>query len=188
MVENIKHATLELIEKEGFEQLGTARIAERAGSSIGSLYHYFPTCEAILFALYEDVTVRLVSTAKLMLLKIMDMAQPDGIEYVVRSLLKLHVQHRLVLIELVREKPELRLSEHPLSLDQLTRGSIRTYLHHQRPELGAAKVERMALFINRTVLSSIHWYLAESPSNYRKEDFISDLSRMIGAYIDNQGN
>lgn len=185
MVENIKQATLDLIAKEGFHRLGTARIAERAGISIGSLYHYFPTCEAILLALYEDVTTSLASTTKRMLLDIMDMPRAGGIDHVVRSLLKLHVRHKLVLIRLVEEKPEIRFSAHPLSLDQLTRGSIRIYLHHQRPELDHAKVECMAQFIGHMVLSSIRWYLGETPPNMGKEAFISDLTRMLVAYINN---
>lgn len=183
MVENIKQAALDLIAKEGCAQLGTARIAERAGISIGSLYHYFPTCEAILLALYEDVTTQLAAMTKRMLLDIMEMPTAAGVEYVVRSLLKLHIRHQLVLIRLVEETPEIRFSAHPLSLDQLTRSSIRLYLHHQHPGLDQVKIERMAQFIGHIVLSSIRWYLGEDPPKIGREAFVSDLSRMIAAYI-----
>jgi AcrR family transcriptional regulator len=185
-VENIKQATLQLIAKEGVASLGTGRIAERAGISIGSLYQYFPTCEAILLALYEDVTASLTDATKRMLLDIMDVPRAEGIEYVIRSLLTLHKRNELVLIRLVEEKPELRFSAHPLSFGNLIRGSIRIYLQHQRPELASAQVERMAHFIEHISLSCIRWYLTDDHLRIGKEAFILDLSRMIVAYIDSQ--
>ncbi len=47
-VENIFQATAHILEKEGFEKTSTNKIAQKAGISIGSLYQYFPTKEAIL--------------------------------------------------------------------------------------------------------------------------------------------
>jgi AcrR family transcriptional regulator len=185
-VENIKQATLQLIAKEGFAGLGTGRIAERAGISIGSLYQYFPTCEAILLALYEDVTASLTDATKRLLLEIMDAPHAEGIEYVIRSLLTLHKRHELVLIRLVEAKPEIRFSAHPLSFGNLIRGSIRIYLQHQRPELARAQVERMAHFIEQVALSCIRWYMTDDHLRIGKEAFILDLSRMIVAYIDSQ--
>lgn len=46
-------ATAELIETRGYAQLTTNHIAQRAGVSIGSLYQYFPSKEALCHALAE---------------------------------------------------------------------------------------------------------------------------------------
>jgi AcrR family transcriptional regulator len=42
-----------VIEKQGLEKLTTVRVAEVAGVSVGTLYQYFPSKEAILGALLE---------------------------------------------------------------------------------------------------------------------------------------
>lgn len=182
-VESIKQATLQLIAKEGFANLGTGRIAERAGISIGSLYQYFSSCEAVLLALYEDVTADLTDATKRMLVDIIDRPPEEGIAYVIRVLLQLHKQHELVLIRLVEEKPEIRFGSHPLSFGNLIRGSIRLYLQHQRPELERKQLERMALFVERVALGSIRWYILDDPQDIAEVDFVGDLVGMLVAYV-----
>ncbi|KAF1048632.1 MAG: putative HTH-type transcriptional regulator [Herbaspirillum frisingense] len=50
-IETIFDATAQIVDEQGEAQLTTNKIAERAGFSIGTLYQYFPTKEAILLAM-----------------------------------------------------------------------------------------------------------------------------------------
>jgi AcrR family transcriptional regulator len=52
-VDAILRATAHILRKEGYARATTNRIAEKAGVSIGSLYQYFPSREAIVNALLE---------------------------------------------------------------------------------------------------------------------------------------
>ena len=52
-VEAILEATARLLGTRGYEGTTTNRIAELAGTSVGSLYQYFPSKEAIMAALVE---------------------------------------------------------------------------------------------------------------------------------------
>jgi AcrR family transcriptional regulator len=47
-------AAVQVLEQEGATRFTTARVAEKAGVSIGSLYQYFPNKAAILFQLQND--------------------------------------------------------------------------------------------------------------------------------------
>jgi len=53
LVEAILDATERVLAQEGSEQATTTRIAEVAGVSVGSLYQYFPSREALLAAVIE---------------------------------------------------------------------------------------------------------------------------------------
>jgi AcrR family transcriptional regulator len=54
LVATILIAATQVLAKEGASRFTTARVAEKAGVSIGSLYQYFPNKAAILFRLQRD--------------------------------------------------------------------------------------------------------------------------------------
>ncbi len=54
LVAAILEAAVRVLEKEGAHRFTTARVAEKAGVSVGSLYQYFPNKASILFRLQSD--------------------------------------------------------------------------------------------------------------------------------------
>jgi AcrR family transcriptional regulator len=54
LVAAILQAATQVLAREGAQRFTTARVAERAGVSVGSVYQYFPNKAAILFKLQSD--------------------------------------------------------------------------------------------------------------------------------------
>ncbi len=54
LVAALLEAAAQVLAKEGAPRFTTARVAERAGVSVGSIYQYFPNKAAILFRLQSD--------------------------------------------------------------------------------------------------------------------------------------
>ncbi|HVZ34618.1 MAG TPA: TetR family transcriptional regulator [Polyangiaceae bacterium] len=54
LVAAILQAAIRVLERHGASGFTTARVAERAGVSVGSLYQYFPNKQSILFRLQQD--------------------------------------------------------------------------------------------------------------------------------------
>jgi AcrR family transcriptional regulator len=54
LVAVILEAAVQVLAKEGAQRFTTARVAEKAGVSVGSIYQYFPNKAAILFRLQSD--------------------------------------------------------------------------------------------------------------------------------------
>lgn len=54
LVATILQAAIQVLAREGAQRFTTARVAERAGVSVGSIYQYFPNKAAILFRLQSD--------------------------------------------------------------------------------------------------------------------------------------
>jgi len=54
LVSAILEAAVQVLAAEGAQRFTSARVAEKAGVSVGSLYQYFPNKAAILFRLQSD--------------------------------------------------------------------------------------------------------------------------------------
>jgi AcrR family transcriptional regulator len=52
-VSAVLEGVAQVLETVGFERMTTTRVAERAGTSVGTLYQYFPSKEALLVAVVE---------------------------------------------------------------------------------------------------------------------------------------
>jgi len=52
-VDALLEATARILVREGFDKASTNRVAEVAGVSVGSLYQYFPSKEALVAALID---------------------------------------------------------------------------------------------------------------------------------------
>jgi len=63
-VDNLIEATARILVKDGFDKASTNRIAEVSGVSIGSLYQYFPSKEALVAAVIERHQQQIMQTVR----------------------------------------------------------------------------------------------------------------------------
>jgi len=63
-VDAMLEAAAHVLVAQGYEGTTTARVAERAGASIGSLYQYFPNKEALVAALVERHAEELIAVVE----------------------------------------------------------------------------------------------------------------------------
>lgn len=184
-VESIKQAAVLLMKEEGIRAVGTDRIAEKAGVSIGSLYQYFPNREAILAAIYEDISIEFAGTLKAGIPLLLDVATELAATRIINMLLTMYERHRLVLLQLVKEMPQLRLTEQSYSFSILAHSSTRAYLVHRRDTEKPRDLERKAFFIEQIILGCINAYLRDAPAKISRKEFVRELSRIATSYLDN---
>src|SRR5271163_65770 len=63
-VDALVEATARILVREGFDKASTNRIAEKAGVSVGSLYQYFPSKEALVAAVMERHSQELMQVVR----------------------------------------------------------------------------------------------------------------------------
>src|SRR5271170_3526962 len=68
-VDALVEATTRILIKEGYDRASTNRIAEVAGVSIGSLYQYFPSKEALVAAVVDRHSQELSAVTRSALVK-----------------------------------------------------------------------------------------------------------------------
>lgn len=81
-LEAIHTATIQVLLAEGSGRLTTARVAERAGVSIGTMYQYYPHKQALLFAMVE----RQLATVTAFMLEATERLRGKDVEQVAEGL------------------------------------------------------------------------------------------------------
>jgi len=80
-VEALLDATAQVLASEGWHKTTTNKVAERAGTSIGTLYEYFPSKEALVTAVIERLSERLVAEMLQAMDKAIAWAQEDAVRF-----------------------------------------------------------------------------------------------------------
>lgn len=62
MVEKILDTTKIILRTEGLDYLSTHAVAEKGGIAVGTIYRYFPNKQALLLAIYEELSQSVLET------------------------------------------------------------------------------------------------------------------------------
>lgn len=182
LVSAILEAAIHILAKEGAQRFTTARVAEKAGVSVGSLYQYFPNKAAILFRLQRDEWQR---TTALLGRILADTGTPP-LERV-RTLVHAFVQSEC-------EEAEMRIALHdaaPLYRDApeavAARASgdavLRTFLREALPE-ATEPVRDRAGALMKTTLSEVGKHISETVKDPAEIGAAADaLADMFCAYL-----
>lgn len=179
MVETILEAATRVFVAEGYARATTNRIAAAAGVSVGSLYQYFPSKDAIAVELLRRYREGLVARIHEGLTRV----TPATFEKTVRELLD----------ELVRAEG-INPALHRVLIEQVLRTSARREMlgFEERLEeelaraLRAAEApvddpELAAFVLVRVVLSVVHGVVVDRP-RYKTKALVTELTRLVVGY------
>ncbi len=183
-VEAIVQATARVLVKEGYEGASTNRIADAAGVSIGSLYQYFPSKEALVAELLDRHMKRMLavlqSTAAMLPAGV---TVREAVLSVVKATFAAHrVNPRLhrVLIEQVPRMGELDKLD---AFDEQGLALIEVFLSARRRELRRPDVRlaaRVAMTAVRGVTLST---LIRSPSALDDDGLVAETVDLVCRYL-----
>ena len=89
-VNALLEATARILIREGFDKASTNRVAEVAGVSIGSLYQYFPSKEALVAALIDRHNRRVMQAVQGELAEALDLSIEEAVRRLVTVAVKAH--------------------------------------------------------------------------------------------------
>ena len=172
-----------LMEEEGYEALTTTRIAKRAGTSVGSVYQYFPDREAIAAALVEERSLHLASTAREELRKLMTAPPEELMQRSQETLIDLYRENRAVLIDLVDSDPKLRSIAQSLAAELLNFSTFQGYLNRHLEDLDIEDVELTVRIVGLVGVSAARAFVAAPEEPVPKEVFAREVGKMLSRYL-----
>jgi AcrR family transcriptional regulator len=185
-VDEILSAAAQVFEAHGYAAGTTNRIARRAGVSIGTLYQYFPSKEAIAVALLEqhvaDTDHRLLEWVGHMV------AEQHGLRSAlhdyVTDMLEMHsgrprLQHILLEETPLPERVHRALLEAERRAAKTVAGLLRVY-----PEIRHARLDQAGFLVVQTVESLTHRFAAHPDEQFiTRTGFADEVVTMLVAYL-----
>jgi AcrR family transcriptional regulator len=187
MVEALVEATARVLIADGYDRASTNKIAATAGVSIGSLYQYFPSKEALVAAVIERHTQQLSQVAHAALLR----AAAQPIEIGIRELVRAGVDgHRVdpklhrVLAEQVPRTGRLETID---AVERYAGPLLRGYLEAHRDEIGVADLDLAAFVLVTAVEALTHAAVLRRPDLLDGEKagaFVDEVAGLVLRYLE----
>jgi AcrR family transcriptional regulator len=184
-VSALLEATARILVREGFDKASTNRIAEVAGVSVGSLYQYFPSKEALVAALIDRHNEEVKQVVQRELADAVD--QP--IEQAVRKLVTLAIRaHRIdpklhrVLSEQIPRVGKLEKIE---TFNRQNHALFRAYLESRRDEIRAVDLGLAAFVCVTSIEALTHTAVLHHKmvSDEATEALIDEATRLVAGYL-----
>ncbi|MGP8154960.1 MAG: TetR/AcrR family transcriptional regulator [Smithella sp.] len=181
----IYEAAAHIFAEIGYTEATTDQVAERAGVSIGTLYHYFPGKEAILYGLWEEHMDDIKTIVQQVDQDIRWQGFVDRgiVPVVLRLILELvsyeNVQNQLFVSSI--GLPDIILQkrrELGLYIESVTEAIFRDVANVR---IGNSKIGVHIIWA--TVQAVVHDYILLPLDEIESEDLIAELSDMLSRYI-----
>jgi len=192
LVKAIREACLQILDREGPDQLTTARIADVAGINIASLYQYYPNKEAILAELFEDQISDYMSAVRARFLDI-DRLSRTSMEATLAAIIDMEIERHLLLH---RMDPDFyrayqqsfdihhRINELTVSLENPAWEEwFPRFLHYHRDELRNEDIGLLSSIAMHALSGTITLTLASEPERLEQEAFERELLELLLRYL-----
>lgn len=182
LVGAILEAAVQVLAKEGAQRFTAARVAEKAGVSVGSLYQYFPNKAAILFRLQSDEWRQ---TGELLRGILEDGAKspPERLRRLVHAFIRSECEEAAIRGALDDAAPLYRDAPEAREAKASGHGIIKAFMREALPEAPSAK-RALAADVVKTTLSAVGKQFSESPRSSAEIDVYADaVADMFCAYL-----
>ncbi|UGY19617.1 TetR family transcriptional regulator [Bradyrhizobium septentrionale] len=186
LVAAILVAAVQVLTKEGAQRFTTARVAERAGVSVGSLYQYFPNKAAILFRLQSDEWRQ---TTTLLRDILEDAKRPplDRLRTLVHAFVRSECEEAAVRVALGDAAPLYRDAPEAREARGAGERIVQAFMRAALPKASDA-VRAMAGDLIATTLSTVGKDFSESPRTQAEiETYADAMADMFCAYLRSLG-
>ncbi len=184
-VDALVEATARILVKEGFDKASTNRIAEVAGVSVGSLYQYFPSKEALVVAVigrHNQATMQLVRSV---LSEVADQPIEHAIPRIVAVAIRAHRIDPKLHRVLTEQIPRTGQLENVEAFNREYFTLFREYLANRRGDLRPVDLDLAAYVCVTSIEALAHNAVLRSTrlTDQEAETLVDEASRMIVGYL-----
>lgn len=185
-VDALIEATARILVKDGFDRASTNRIAEKAGVSIGSLYQYFPSKEALVLAVLERHNRELMQVVRDALADVAALPLEAAVHGLVAAAIRAHRIDPKLHCVLAEQIPRTGKLEDVEVLNRETYAMFRAYLAAHCDELRPLDLDLAAFVCVTSIEALTHTAVLHHAQSFPEERFaalVDEATRLIVRYL-----
>jgi len=187
LVAAILEAAIQVLAKEGASRFTTARVAEKAGVSVGSVYQYFPNKAAILFRLQSDEWRRTADMLRAILEDVRD-APLVRLRKLVHAFLHSECEEADMRIALNDAEPLYRDAPEAREVRASGEGVVQAFMRETLPDAPPARLALAGELVVAT-LTTVGKQFSEKPRTAAEIRTYADaMADMLSAYLRELGH
>jgi AcrR family transcriptional regulator len=183
MVRVLLTATARVLIKWGYDGASTNRIAQAAGVSVGSVYQYFPSKDALVAALIDGHVEQRMNLFRHSLAALNDPDLRSGVRAIIEAMLAAHSHDPQLHAVLSEQVPKVGRMKRMYEIDREAAQLIVEKLTGRRPRLHPKNLELAAFMIVHGVEGIIHAFLVDKPAQFESADVASELTSLVANYL-----
>jgi AcrR family transcriptional regulator len=175
-------AAVQVLAKEGAQRFTMARVAEKAGVSLGSLYQYFPNKAAILFRLQSDEWRQ---TTQLLRGILEDAGRPplERLRRLVHAFIRSECEEAAMRVALNDAAPLYRDAPEAREVKASGHRTVQLFMQEVLPKV-PEETRALASELITTTLSTVGKQFSETPRTSEEiETFAEAMAEMFCAYL-----
>jgi AcrR family transcriptional regulator len=182
-VEAILDATARVLCTTGYDRASTNRIALAAGVSVGSLYQYFPSKEALVAALAARHMATMTALVRSKLAEVAEAPMPVAVRTIIMAMFEAHAVDPRLHKVLIEEVPRIGRLENLRGVEREMEGLVAAMLEARRGELRRTNVETMALLLVTVVEAATHAAVLAELEPARSQAVADELTDLVLRYL-----
>jgi len=176
-------ATARVLVKEGYDHASTNKIALAAGVSVGSLYQYFPSKEALVAAVIERHIDEMMELVRTSLTRVATLPLAEAARELVRVMIEAHrIEPKLHRV-LVEQIPRVGKMEYVDRVDEEAMALVRAYLEAHRDEIGVTDLDLASFIAVSCVEAMTHAAVLRRPELLSDPRFVDEVAALVIRYL-----
>lgn len=187
-VDALLSATARVLVRDGYDRASTNRIAEAAGVSVGSLYQYYPSKEALVAAVIDRHIGDMMALVSQASVTLAPLPLPDATRAIVRVMIEAHALEPKLHRVLVEQIPRIGSLERIERLDEEACALVRLWLEAHQDEIAVTDLDLAAFVVVTTVEALTHAAVLRRPAVLEKLDaFVDEVAKLVVGYLQGRG-
>jgi AcrR family transcriptional regulator len=183
-IEAILTATARVLKRVGFDHASTNHIAEEAGVSVGSLYQYFPSKEALVAALLERHMAEMSAELMSGFQEVAELPLERAARAMVERMLCAHAVDPDLHKVLIEQVPRVGRLERVHELEEHGFQLVRAYLEAHRKEVRACDLDTAAFVAVTAVEALTHIAVLYRPAALKGSQLADEVTALIVRYLE----